>query len=74
MDPDGFAALLRGVADGWNRGDPDRAADCFAIDAVYVEPPDAQRHVGREDLVAFFHGPGKWSLDHLLGRRFGAHY
>ena len=23
-------------------------------------------------LVTFFHGPGRWSLDHLLGRRFGA--
>jgi putative oxidoreductase len=23
-------------------------------------------------LVTFFHGPGKWSLDHLLGRRLGA--
>ena len=23
-------------------------------------------------LVTFFHGPGKWSLDHVLGRRFGA--
>lgn len=23
-------------------------------------------------LVTFFHGPGKWSLDHLLGWRFGA--
>jgi putative oxidoreductase len=24
-------------------------------------------------LVTFFHGPGKWSLDHFLGRRVGAH-
>lgn len=23
-------------------------------------------------LVTFFHGPGKWSLDHVIGRRFGA--
>ena len=23
-------------------------------------------------LVTLFNGPGKWSLDHLLGRRFGA--
>ena len=23
-------------------------------------------------LVTFFHGPGKWSVDHLLGRRMGA--
>jgi len=21
-------------------------------------------------LVTFFHGPGKWSLDHFFGRRF----
>jgi len=58
MDAAGFTALLQRVADGWTLGDPAAAADCFAIDAVYVEPPDAQRHVGREDLAAFFHGDG----------------
>jgi uncharacterized protein (TIGR02246 family) len=58
MDTPEFAALLRRVADGWNLGDPRAAADCFTVDAVYVEPPDTQRHVGRDNLAAFFHGDG----------------
>ena len=58
MDTSEFGPLLRRVADGWNVGDPRAAADCFTTDAVYVEPPDAQRHVGRDDLAAFFHGDG----------------
>ena len=51
-----FQGLLQTVADGWNRGDPRAAAECFAPDAIYVEPPDRQRHVGREALHQFFRG------------------
>lgn len=46
------------VADGWNRGDPEAAATCFTADAVYVEPPDKQRYVGRDALHGFFRGDG----------------
>jgi len=53
-----FHQLLKQVADGWSRGDPRSAAEAFAEDAVYVEPPDRQRYVGREALHAFFHGEG----------------
>jgi len=52
-----FRGLLDQVATGWNTGDPDLAARAFADDAVYVEPPARQRHVGRQALRDFFHGP-----------------
>ena len=58
MDTPGFAALLQQVADGWNLGEPRAAAERFTVDAVYLEPPDAQRHVGRDALASFFHGNG----------------
>jgi uncharacterized protein (TIGR02246 family) len=52
----GFRRLLETVAAGWNEGDARRAADCFADDAVYVEPPDRQVYRGREALYEFFGG------------------
>jgi hypothetical protein len=30
------------TASGSNEGDAGRAADCFAEDAVYIEPPDCE--------------------------------
>lgn len=51
-----FRNLLDRVADGWNRANPAAAAACFTADAVYVEPPDRQRYIGREALEAFFRG------------------
>jgi uncharacterized protein (TIGR02246 family) len=58
MTPEEFRKLLRTVADGWNAGDPRLAAGCYAEDAVYLEPPDRQRYVGREALYGFFRGGG----------------
>lgn len=57
-----FRRLLRTVADGWNEGDARMAADCFTEDAVYVEPPDRQRHVGRQQLAEFFGRGAKFSM------------
>jgi hypothetical protein len=42
LSAEGFRRLLDTVAAGWNEGDARRAADCFADDAVYLEPPDRQ--------------------------------
>ena len=53
-----FRRLLERLADCWNRGDPAAAAACFTRDAVYVEPPDRQRYIGRDALEAFFRGDG----------------
>lgn len=51
-----FRRLLQRVADAWNAGDARRAAECFAEDAVYSEPPDRQLYRGRAELFEFFGG------------------
>jgi hypothetical protein len=56
IDVDGFRSLMRTVADGWNRGDARKAADCFSADVRYGEPPDRQFYQGQEQLFAFFGG------------------
>jgi ketosteroid isomerase-like protein len=37
-----FRRHLESVAAGSNEGDARRTADCFAEDAVYIEPPDCE--------------------------------
>jgi ketosteroid isomerase-like protein len=51
-----FKELLETVAAAWERGDARTAADCFAEDAVYSEPPDQQLYQGRAQLFEFFGG------------------
>ena len=51
-----FEKLMQTVADGWSEGNARKAADCFAEDAIYVEPPDKQVYRGREALFRFFGG------------------
>jgi hypothetical protein len=46
--PQDFVRLMNTVADGWNEGNAQKAADCFADNAVYAEPPDRQLYVGRQ--------------------------
>ena len=61
-----FEALMHRIAEGWNRNDARQAADCFAPDAVYEEPPGKQLYRGREALFEFFGGkespPPKMSM------------
>ena len=47
---------MQAVADGWNEGNAQKAADCFREVAVYVEPPDKQLYRGRAELYEFFGG------------------
>lgn len=54
MTREEFRRLLQTVADGWNEGDAPLAAGSFTKDAVYIEPPDRQRYVGRQALEDFF--------------------
>ena len=54
-----FALLMKTVAEGWNEGNAQKAANCFADDAVYLEPPDRQLYVGRQAIYDFFGGPRK---------------
>jgi ketosteroid isomerase-like protein len=51
-----FKDLLETIAAAWGRGDARAAADCFAADAVYSEPPDRQLFRGRAELHDFFGG------------------
>lgn len=66
-----FRRVMETLADGWNRGDATKAADCFTADAVYVEPPAKQVYRGRGELYAFFGGdkgrvePMKMTWHHL---------
>ena len=68
---DEFERLMQTVAAGWNEGNASKAADCFAEDAIYVEPPDKQLHHGRAELYEFFGGdngtdiPMKMAWHHL---------
>jgi ketosteroid isomerase-like protein len=50
MDRHAFVQLMQTVARSWSTGDPRAAADCFADDTVYVEPPARQRYAGRAQL------------------------
>lgn len=45
-----FSALVTRLAAAWSDGRPTDAADCFTDDIVYVEPPDRQRYVGRDEI------------------------
>jgi hypothetical protein len=51
-----FVVLLQRLADGWNQGNAEQAANCFTEDALYTEPPDKQYYNGREALYQFFGG------------------
>ena len=51
-----FVRLLRRLADGWNQGNAQQAAECFTQDALYTEPPNKQYYNGRETLYQFFGG------------------
>jgi ketosteroid isomerase-like protein len=55
-DDSDFRKLMETLAEGWNRGDAAKAADCFTADAVYVEPPDKQVYRGRAALYEMFGG------------------
>ena len=51
-----FEHLMRIVAEGWNEGNAQKAANCFSEDARYVEPPAKQLYHGRAELYEFFGG------------------
>ena len=51
-----FKDMLETIAAAWGRGDARTAADCFAEEAVYSEPPDRQLYRLRSELYDFFGG------------------
>lgn len=58
------------IARSWSSGDARTAADCFAEDIVYMEPPDRQRYVGRPALYELSGGddpsPMSMTWHHLV--------
>lgn len=66
-----FERIMQTIGKGWNDGNARKSAECFSVDAVYVEPPDKQVHHGRAELYEFFGGdkgtdiPMKMTWHHL---------
>ncbi len=54
LGPDGFRALMTGLAAAWNRGDAGRAAEYFGEDAVYLDPARRKFYRGRSVLKDLF--------------------
>lgn len=51
-----FVEAVHTISIGWNQGNARMAADVFAEDAVYEEPPKKQFYKGRAQLFEFFGG------------------
>jgi hypothetical protein len=51
-----FTHMLTQISDGWNGGNARMAADVFAVDAVYEEPPRKQYYKGQAAIFEFFGG------------------
>lgn len=51
-----FTRLMQTVAAGLNENNGRKAADCFALDAIYSEPPNKQIYRGRDRIFEFFGG------------------
>ena len=49
-----FTALMQTLARAWSTQDTDLALSVFAVDAVYMEPPDVQLYRGHEQLRPYF--------------------
>jgi ketosteroid isomerase-like protein len=49
-----FSRLMDRVAKAWMTQDTNAALDCFASDAVYMQPPDEQLYIGHGQLRPFF--------------------
>jgi hypothetical protein len=49
-----FNALMSQLAKAWTTQNTDMAIECFASDAVYMQPPDEQLYIGHDQLRPFF--------------------
>lgn len=56
FDASEFRRLMQRLATAWNEGDARAAADCFAKNAVYSQPPGKQLYRGRAALYEYFGG------------------
>src|SRR5688572_27409671 len=51
-----FKTVVYTLSDGWNEGNARKAADIFADNAVYEEPPKKQFYKGKKQIFEFFGG------------------
>lgn len=71
LDSESFRSVMETVAEGWNRGDAQLAASCFAENAIYSGPPSSP-HRGRKELYEWFGGakgrelPMRMTWHHLV--------
>ena len=56
IDRDGFRRLLQTMADGWNEGDAEKVAACFAERVSYADPIRYSFRT-RAELLPFFEPP-----------------
>jgi ketosteroid isomerase-like protein len=63
-----FVQLMTQLAEAWSTQNTESALDCFCEDAVYMEPPDIQLYMGREQLRPYFAAlqPGTYMTFHNL--------
>lgn len=63
-----FKKLMQTVADGWNTSKPQKSVECFTDDVVYMEPPDKQLVMGKDNLFKYFDNPKPMKLvwHHLM--------
>jgi ketosteroid isomerase-like protein len=68
MNTSDYVALMNRLAAAWSTQDTDAGLDCFTEDAVYMEPPDIQIYLGREQLRPYFAAlkPGTYLRFHHL--------
>lgn len=68
MNTNDFKKLMQTVADGWNSYDPKKSVACFTSDVVYMEPPDKQLVIGKDNLFKYFDNPKPMRLvwHHLM--------
>lgn len=57
-----FKQLMETIADGWNTRDPKKSVECFTDDAIYMEPPDKQLIMGKDNLFTYFDNPKPMNL------------
>ena len=57
-----FKKLMQTVADGWNNHDPKKSVKCFTSDVIYMEPPDKQLVIGKDNIFKYFDNPKPMKL------------
>jgi SnoaL-like domain len=65
---DEFREVMERLARAWSTQDLELGLSCFAADAVYMEPPDVQLFVGRDELRPYFDAltPGTFMRFHTI--------